>query len=188
MISRLLVALTVGVLATTSAFGGEAKVTRSFPLPQMGKLELTVPAEWKDHLRQPPQGLPPTIALTPATGDSFQVLLTPLWAIRPGVVVPGKEEIRKLVLGAAEQAKSQAVEREIPLRELVGATGSGYYFTATDKAPAPGEFMFMTQGTVRVGEIALMFTVLTNEDAGPVLSDPLEMLKSARHVPPGAPK
>ena len=187
MFSRLLITFLVGVLTTTFAFADEAKVARSFPLPQMGRLELTIPSEWKDQVRQPPQGLPPTITLTPAVGNSCQVLITPLWAVGPGVVVPGREEIRKLVQGAADQAKPQAVEETIPLRELVGSFGSGYYFTATDKAPGPGEFKYMTQGAVRAGEIALMFTVLTNDGAESALSSSLEMLKSARHLPPDAP-
>lgn len=184
MFSRLLIAFLVGVLAATVSFADEAKATRSFPLPQMGKLELTMPAEWRDQLRQPPQGLPPTIVLAPATGNSFQVLITPLWAVRPGMVVPGKDEIRRLVQGAANQAKRQAVEKAIPLRELTGFSGAGYYFTATDKAPKPGEFKYLTQGTVRVGKIALTFTVLTNDGAEAALSGSLEMLKFARHVPP----
>ena len=187
MFSRLLLTFIACVLAANIAFADEAKVARSFPLSQKGKLELTMNSQWRDQVRQPPQGLPPTITLTPATGSSFQVMITPLWAVRPGMVVPGKDEIRKLVQGAADKAGPQSIEQTIPLRELAGATGFGYYFTATDKAPGPGEFKYIAQGTIRVGEIALMFTVLTNDGAGSALSNSLEMLKSAKHVPPTAP-
>jgi hypothetical protein len=187
MFSRLLFAFTVGALVATLASADDTVTARRFPLPQMGELELTMPYSWKDQLRQPPQGLPPTISLTPATGNSFQVLITPKWEVRPGVFVPSKKEIRNQVQGAADRAKSRAVETTINLRELVGASGGGYYFSATDRAPNPGEFKYMTQGALRVGEIALMFTVLTNDGAESVFPESLAMLRSAKHVTRNAP-
>jgi hypothetical protein len=183
---RLLLSLLLGVMVATAS-AGETTSPRRFALPQMGHLELTIPTVWKDQLRQPPQGLPPTIALSPPSGNSFQVLITPLWAVRPGAVVPGKDEIRKLVTRAADEARPQAVEKVIQPKEIVGTAGAGYYFTATDRAPKPGEFKYMTQGTIRVGEIALMFTALTNDGAESELATALEMLKGAKHVPRGAP-
>jgi hypothetical protein len=170
------------VFAASLANAEDTKTVRSYPLPKKGALELSMPAEWRCHLRQPPDDLPPTITLAPAAGNSFQVMITPLWAIRPGVVVPDREEMRKLVQGTADQAKPHAMEETIPLREIAGASGTGYCFTATDKAPKPDEFKYMTQGIIRVGEIALLFTILTNDGAEAALGGSLEMLKSATHV------
>lgn len=187
MFSRLLLAFIFSCVLGAHAFADDARSPRRYPLPRIGQLELTMPAEWKDQLRQPPSGLPPTITLAPATGNAFQVLITPLWAVRPGVVVPGNEEMRQMAARAADKARPQAVEQVIPVRDIVGATGRGYYFTATDKAPKPGEFKYLAQGIIRVGEIALMFTALTNDSSGAALSSTLDMLKGARHVAPQVP-
>jgi hypothetical protein len=42
-------------------------------------------------------------------------------------------------------------------QDLKGVTGLGFYFFATDRAPGPGEYKYLTQGIVRVGEISLAF-------------------------------
>lgn len=158
------------------------RTVREFQLPNMGHLELSLPRSWKDQLRQPPQELPPTITLSPSTGNAFQVLITPFWSVRPNVVVPGKEEMRKSVMRTIEEARTQAVEQVIPLKELTGKAGAGYYFSATDKSPKPGEFKYMTQGMLRVGDLALLFTALTNDSAEPALAETIEMLKDAKYV------
>lgn len=155
--------------------------THKFPLPNFGQLELSMPKHWKTELRQPPQDLPPTIVLIPPSGNSFQVLITPLWAVRPGVVVPGKTEMRKTISRAADQAMTQSVEKMITVKEITGESGTGYYFSATDKAPKPGEFKYMTQGNLRVGELVLLFTVLTNDGGEGIFNLAMDTLKAAKH-------
>jgi len=41
---------------------------------------------------------------------------------------------------AAQSALSQAVEKSLPVQELRGGNAQGSYFSATDRAPKPGEF------------------------------------------------
>lgn len=187
MFLRFLLTVIFSTLLVTSASADRDKSTREFPLPNIGQLQLQMPTEWKDLVRQPEQGLPPTITLVPAQGNSFEVLITPFWAVHPGIVVPEPEEIRKIVRQTADEAKSQAIEQVIPLKEIAGTSGIGYYFSATDRAPKPGEFKYLTQGTLRVGELALMFTVLTNDGGEMALADAMEMLKGAKHVARRAP-
>jgi hypothetical protein len=155
---------------------------RDFQLPKRGTLQLDAPQSWKADLRQPPQELPPTIVFTPARGNGFQVLMTPLWPFRPDVVMPDKEKIRQTVTKIAEKAKAQAVENSLALVEIQGTSGAGYYFSATDRAPKPDEFKYMTQGMIRIGELAATFTILTNDGAGTARSDALRMVEGARHV------
>lgn len=187
MFLRFFLTFLFSTLLVASASADQGKSDREFPLPDVGYLQLPMPTEWKDLVRQPQQELPPTITLAPAKGESFQVLITPLWAVRPGIVVPGPEEIRKMVNKAADEAKSQAIEQVIPLKEITGTSGIGYYFSATDRAPKPGEFKYLTQGILRVGELALIFTVLTNDGGEMALANAMEMLKGAKSVARRAP-
>jgi hypothetical protein len=73
------------------------------------------------------------------------------------------------------------VEGVLPLQEIKGVDGRGFYFTATDRAPKPGEAKYLTQGIIRVGEISLAFTVLTNDGQEAVVRAALEMLRTAVH-------
>lgn len=160
----------------------EETTTRTYRLPDHGSIQLQVPRSWKEELRQPPRGLPPTIVFTPTTGASFQILLTPIFSVHEGMTLPTPSQLRMNVERAAENAKGQALEKTILVEELKGPSAIGYYFSATDRAPRPGEYKYMTQGMLRVGELAPTFTVLSNDGAGNIVAQSLSMLKGAAHV------
>jgi hypothetical protein len=61
--------------------------------------------------------------------------------------------------------------------------GPGFYFSATDRAPKPDEYKFLTQGVVRVGELSVTFTILTNDGQDAVVKQALDALKSATQEP-----
>jgi hypothetical protein len=159
---------------------------RHFVLPNYGSLDLAVPSEWTDELAQPPGGLPPTIQFGPRSGPSFQVLVSPGGVPAVGATVPDDAKIRAEVAATAKAAESQSVEKSLPLKTLTGPSGSGYYFVATDRAPAPGEWKYLTQGIIRVDNIVLAFTILTNDGQEATVTAALEMLRHAAHNPSGA--
>jgi len=157
---------------------------KDYPVPDKSTLQLGLPASWKDEVREGERGFPPTIVFTPRQGAPFQVLVTPISRPRPDVPVPTGEQIRDSVQRVGDQMKTQTVEKELPVIELKGAGGPGYYFSATDKAPAPGEFKYLTQGMLLVGELAVTFSILTNDGQEKVRDDALAMLKNAAQKRP----
>ena len=70
----------------------------------------------------------------------------------------------------------------IPVKDIEGASGSGYYYTATDRAAKPAEFKYKMQGMLRVGDLVVAFTILSNDGAEAAVADALKMLKSAQQV------
>jgi len=160
-----------------------APSSQVFEIPDHGALTLLVPDGWEDKLRQPPNRLPPTILLRPMLESGGEVILTALWPIGPAAKIPDEATLRSDVAAAATSAMSQSVETVLPLKEIKGANGRGFYFAATDRAPNPGEYKYLTQGIVRVGEIALAFTVLTNDGQETVIRQALDMLRTAVHRP-----
>jgi hypothetical protein len=166
------------VFATAVALAGSSRV---FELPDHGALTLTVPDSWVDKMNRPTNRLPPTILLRPGAAGSGEVLITAVWPIPSVTNISDEATIRSEVAEAAKKAASQSVEGALPLQELKGTEGRGFYFSATDRAPAPGEYKYLTQGIVRVGEIALAFTVLTDDGQEAVVKAALAMLQSAVH-------
>jgi hypothetical protein len=159
-------------------------VEKKYQLPERGFFQMDVPAGWRDQVRQPPQSLPPTIAFRGGQAQRFEIFVTPIWPARPDVAPSTKDSIRRQVERAAEGVKSQALETNIRVLEFAGAAGPGYYFSATDRAPKPGEYKFMTQGIVKVSELVVTFTILTNDGQEEVAREALAMIKSAIHVRP----
>jgi hypothetical protein len=175
-------------LALLIAISGAAlaadTVTKRYALPDKTSLQLSVPASWKDEVRREQAGAPPTIVFTPRQGAGFQVLVTPIWRPRPDMPLATREQVRASVQRAADEAKRDAVENTLPLVEFAGASGSGYYFSATDKAPAPGDFKYLTEGMLQVEDLTVAFTILANEGQQDITTAALDMVKSAARVQP----
>jgi hypothetical protein len=164
-----------------TAATAEETSLRRYKLADHSSIQLNVPASWKDEVRQPPKGLPPTIWFGPQTGASFKVLLTPLWPRKKDVPPASADKIRQLVHQEARRVKPGVVEKTINIKELKGSSGIGYYFSVTDQAPKKGEYKYMTQGIIRIGEVLTTFTILTNEGQESIVSEALAMLKGAVH-------
>lgn len=167
-------------LVTTSVVGQTGVLAeRRFALPDHGHFVLQVPRDWRDQLRQPPNRLSPTIVFGPSSGKPFQILITTLWPATKDRPPQSRAQLRASVERAAQAVKDQAVERELRIVEFQGQSGPGFYFSATDPAPKPGEYRFMTQGILRVGGLSVTFTILTNEGQARVVKQALAALQGA---------
>ena len=113
---------------------------RTFDVPGHGKLTLAVPADWQVEIeRQAPQQ-PTTLDFSPRTGAPFHVMITALWPAPPASSLPDPAGLKARVAEAAKAAESESVESTVVVKPVQGASSPGYYFTATDRAPKPGEF------------------------------------------------
>lgn len=161
------------VIATTAVAADGGK--KAFPLPDKSSLELAIPAGWKD---EPKEKL---ILLTPRQGAPFQVVITPIARQRPGTSADTAIRMRQSVQDFADKVKPSAVESVLTAEPLPGAPGPAYYFSATDREPKPGEFKYLTQGMLLVGDVVVGFSILTNDGQEKIREEALTMLKSASH-------
>ena len=179
MLTRLICAV---LLLLSTALHAEPAGFRAYELGKHGSLQLTVPHSWNDQIRQRQGDAPPTILFTPEQGNGFNIQVTPLWPSTPDAALPDAEQIKNTVSKAAEDTRSQVVETAIPIQDIEGAAGSGSYFRVTDRAPAPSDFRYKTQGMLRAGKLVVAFIILSNDGAEPAVADALKMLKSAQQV------
>ena len=147
------------------------------PVPGGGALVLPAPEGWRSSLRPGPG---PTVSLTPPSGNSFQVLVSPLVAADGRVAPASRESLRRLVEAGASHAKPQAVEAVLPIKSFGSGEAQGHYFSATDRAPGPGEFKYMTQGALSVHGLPVAFTILSNGNPQAAIEPALRMLAGAR--------
>ena len=179
------VVLFLATAATAVAADGEKK---TFPLPDNSKLELAIPAGWKDELKASPASkgspgkAPTTVALTPREGAPFEVAVTPVGRQKPGASTDTAIKMRLSVQQGADKVKPSAIEQYLAVEQLTGAPGPGYYFSATDREPKPNEFKHLTQGMLLVGDVVVAFSILTNDAQEKVRDQALAMLKSASHI------
>ena len=105
--------------------------------------------------------LPPSsAAFRPADATKMQALLS---------TGPMRDEIRTdegvhtLVSDMALHLEEQSVEKKIEVQRVAGKSAQGYYACATDRAPKAGEYKFLCQGLLKIGEKPFVFTLLYND-------------------------
>ncbi len=150
-------------------------------LPRGGELWLDIPAAWDEKFDSPQKGMAPGIWLTPRQGASFNVLITPISGTPMAEAVADDIKMHAIVASAARDALSHAVETTIPVQDLSGPHVHGSYFFATDRAPAAGEWKYLTQGMASIDGVPFAFTILTNDGQEAVAKGALELIRNASY-------
>ena len=172
--------VSAGLILLASHAYADAPNIHTYSLAPHGVLLLPVPPTWNQKIQDGQPGKPPTLLFAPEHGSGFAVEVTSLWPTAPDAKLPSLDQIKLAVTKGADEEKPEAAETDIPITELQGTSGSGYYFKVTDRAPKPGEFKYMTRGMLRVAESLLAFTILCNDDTQSAIADALAMLKGGR--------
>ena len=68
------------------------------------------------------------------------------------------------------------------MKEIIGGNGIGYWFNLSDSTAGPGEYKFLTQGALAVGEILLIFSLFCNDDGTILQETLLKMIMGAKHL------
>jgi hypothetical protein len=168
------------LIASAPAVAEQYAVKR-YVLPSYGEIEFTIPADWKDDIRRPPNKLPPTIRFTTPNEQHMSMLITLLWPDRPDMKMPGADWMKSRLEEAKKGIQSQAVEDELVTHSFTGGSGNGFYFKATDRSPEKNDFKYMTHGMLRIGEVLASFTILNNEGHHAQAEEGLAVLQRAVH-------
>jgi len=165
-------------------------VARTYDLPGHGRLQLSVPAQWPQTMKQvQPSGTPGGIQLQaiefkPQGGANFAVGVGVFWDTKPGYNSP--QALRSRVEASGKAMLRQAVEKSLVIRELKGPQAVGYYFapltdkTLVGKPPVPDNFKYLSHGWVAVGDVTLGFFIGFQKKDAPEYQAALAMIRSAK--------
>ena len=170
-----LAVLLAGFAASTAAAD-----TRRYPVPGAGAMVLAVPDAWRDETKPNYYpNRPVTIVFTPATGEEFRVHMSPV-STGTRISRPGPGEVHDGVGKSADALKSQSVEPELKIVDFRAGETFGSYYAATARAPKPGEYKHLTQGTFVLADLVVNFSIYTGEDREGVVEKTLDIMKAAR--------
>ncbi len=175
-------ALLVALAALLPAHAADREL-RVWPIPGRGKLEMVVPADWYDD----PRGLPgalPRVRFFDQLGPRppFDMTVTIAWSSGKEPSFKDPARVRAFVAQSAEDVASAAVEKRLPLQEIKGENGIGYFFQATLQSPAQGGWPNLTQGAYVVGDLLLAFSIVTAEPKSPAVDQAMQMLRTAQRA------
>jgi hypothetical protein len=176
-------------LACATLRGHNLPAHKILPVKGLGGVEVEIPPGWEISEAEVAGDRDASAQLQPAD-HAFAVLLSPVANPQPDER-DGGETAQVLVELSRRKAAAGAVEKEIPLMELVGKDGvRGYWYVVTDRSlegrtPGRDEYRYLLQGAAAVGPILLTFTVLDNHD-GPHRNQVLDLVRNA-HLTAAAP-
>ncbi len=161
-----------------AAEGGLVKV--SIPVAQNGELVLEVPAGWKQSFEDSGKDRPKTLTLTPAEGKDFEIKVSPLCNSKGETSFKKPLNVRAFMERVASKDLAQAAEKEPEFKEIKGVDEKGLYFILTDKAPKPGEYLYLFKACIGTGRIVVVVTAVYNEKSSYCVERTLKMLEGAR--------
>jgi hypothetical protein len=157
---------------------------RRIKLPDHGSIELLAPAAWTVEAERFFLDPFPTIELKSPGGKEFSVLITPTWGTPDKPHFNDPANVLKFVKRARDKAVKWATTHHIDIVEIKGEHLAGYYFSAIDRHPKPGDWKYMTHGCAALEDLLLVFTILSNDAAQPEAAATLIMLQKAKRTPP----
>jgi hypothetical protein len=153
-------------------------------LPGGDQLWVTIPAAWNQKFEAPDKNTPPSLWLTARQGPTFNVLMSPLSGTAMGSAMSDDNKLHTIVASIARNTLSQSVEMAIPVQVLTGPHVHGYYIFATDRAPKPHEWKYLTQGLINIDGVPFAFTILTNDGQEAVAKAAMDLIRNASYHTP----
>jgi hypothetical protein len=143
---------------------------------------MTVPSTWQDNSKTMDKPQAVTLAYRLPSRTDFYMKVTAVW------LTPEARTSREAgwVKRAVEKAARGLVGGQKPfpaLTQISSPGGSGYYFQSPgyDRFPI-GEFTYITEGILDLGEVTFVFSTYSNTKDLPELADALRVVESARFV------
>jgi hypothetical protein len=166
------------VVACLVSFPASAE---EYSVPGLGAVIIEAPNTWRVQQRPGPTSL--YLQFLPESGDFFNLQITSTWLQQDKHAALTSTSVKERVEGMAKGLLSNAIETEVQLVELRGKEGAGYYFTVTDRNPAPNpkQYKYLTQGMLSNSVGVTVFTLLHRESEIPERQQALAMLAGATH-------
>lgn len=179
--SALLVYLLGSVCMPVMAETDHPSGREEYPIPEHGNLVMYVPDDWNATFYQPEGESFPVIIFYPLEGPQlFQLSVAVFWEQNPLQDLRAPENLRRFVEGVGQEVLERADQDELVLDEIVGHTGVGYLFDLTNSEAGEGEYPYLTQGALGVGNIVVVFSLFTKTEDEYLRKLSLKMLKEAR--------
>lgn len=156
-----------------------------FEIPGHGLLAIDVPKVWNYNFTTTGNNQPPIITFYNLDKDKeeiYQLNLSVLWNDGFQRNILTAEYIHSLVEKTGNQALINSDQSELILKEIIGENGIGYWFNLSDSTAGPGEYKFLTQGALAIGEILLIFSLFCNDDGTILQETLLKMIMGAKHL------
>jgi len=148
-----------------------------------GRVVMQVPGDWQTEYVTYNDLTPPTLHVTDENDPTFDMSVTVYWHDGLDRTLVSAEALRTLVERVGHETLALSLQKHLKVEAIKGLRQPGFLFNLSDSQAREGEYHFVTQGAMAVGNLVLAFTLLTEQRPSAEWSACLEMLKSARQIP-----
>ena len=177
VVGRILFTLITLIVAASLTCHAE-ETAQKVPIPGHGYLLLKAPSDLVMTVNQPPNEVPPTVIFAPNDSKRFKLSMTALWNPKSEKGF-GADELRPMIESERTRMAAGAKEARIEIKNIEGKNSKGFYYSATDRSPKPGEYEYLTRAVVAVGNLLLSTTLLSHPENPKDVELALRMLQSA---------
>jgi hypothetical protein len=161
----------------------EHSAPEDYPVPRHGELRLQVPAQWQvKYIYSEDASRPPTFRVFPLEDEAFDMSVTVFWHDGLDQDITSAEALRARVEQAGAEALQGSTDRAVAVKPLTGGSGPGFLYDLHDASASPEDYHYLTQGALAVGQLVLVFTILTDERPSVHRDACLDFLRAIRHI------
>lgn len=157
----------------------------AFDIPGHGELVISIPRIWNYNFTKSDEDTPPLITfyvLDNNEREIFQLNMSVFWNDGFNRKITSPEYIYSLVEETGKNTLSLSDQTELKMVKITGKEGIGYLYDLSDSRAKEGEYHYLTQGALAVGDILLVFSLFSNDEKAILREAMLNSLKSARHL------
>lgn len=171
--------LTIALLLIVArAFSADGDVERTVKNENIGTVRLIAPKDWSPIARHHINFGTTFYRLVPPQKDfDVEILFNDLAHMNMEALVD--KDLELYIESNMRRAAPQSVEGKAKAVRF-GAKNDAVYARLTDKAPAPGEPVYFTQGVRLLGKNVVLFTLYSNDKDGSVLKKVLAIVDSVQ--------
>lgn len=155
-----------------------------FDIPGHGEISMDVPRVWNYNFTKTDENQPPIVTfyvLDNEDEEIFQLNMSVLWDDGFSRDITSLNFIRSLVEKTGKDILPLSDETELILNEFAGSNGTGFFFDLSDSNASKGEYRYLTQGAVSLGEVILIFSLFSNDKDSLLRDAMLRTVMSAKH-------
>ncbi len=148
-------------------------------IAEHGSFSIQIPSTWNVKKVSAPHNFPSTFSFRANQGDSFTILLTPIY----NKSFNSSKNIKYLMQKELKTLILTAVNKDEKLKKLTKSKHEGYYFQLLDSRPIKkGEYKYVVRLGIGAGKLLISATILTNEKNLPAITHMINALKNAKII------
>jgi hypothetical protein len=164
-------------LGKASSLKIDARVEKSFSLPDGKIFRITTPENWMEQIpRTGPQGSIRNVDFIMPEGNS---------RMRLSIILTGTEtpDLKAMIDTSRKYLLASSAEKEIPIVRFAAESADGYYLVATDKEligkdPQPNSFKYIVSCIIGGGRYLGSISVFSNQNDQGFMNEILKVFKS----------